>query len=144
MISSAQVLAVKRKQNGGRKKTEVEIEVNSNKESDEKEDESEEEEEESNESKDESKEESKEDAKEEEEDPNDFNSVAYAGPTYEENEINGKFKLQQRFDPKLNDVNSEEFKELSKNVEEGLMDILHKDNKLKRGADFNVEVIGFK
>lgn len=125
-------MAVKRKQNGGNKKAEVEIEVNASKESDEKEDVSEESEE---------SEESKKTAKE---DPNDFNSVAYAGPTYEENEINGKFKLKQRFDPKLNDVNSKEFKKLSKDVEEGLMDILHKDNKLKRGADFNVEVIGFK
>merc|ERR1712061_157869 len=65
------------------------------------------------------------------------------GPKYDENEINGKFKIMSKFDRKLNDPSSKQFKELASTIKQGLLEMLLADDNLKNQADFEIDIVGF-
>merc|ERR1719334_2803366 len=66
-------------------------------------------------------------------------------PVYNENEVNGKFKITSlRWDEKLNDPSSEEFKELANTIEGDITNMLQEDGDLSEQADFTVSVQRFK
>ena len=65
------------------------------------------------------------------------------GTKYDENEINGKFKIMSKFDRKLNDPSSKQFKDLAATIKQGLLEMLLADDNLKNQADFEIDIIGF-
>ena len=69
--------------------------------------------------------------------------VKVDGPKYDENEINGKFKIMSKFNRKLNDPSSKQFKELASTIKQGLLEMLLADDNLKNQADFEIDIVGF-
>ena len=48
-----------------------------------------------------------------------------------------------KFDRKLNDPSSKQFKELAGTIKEGLLEMLLADDNLKNQADFEIDIVGF-
>ncbi|TRY69316.1 hypothetical protein TCAL_09878, partial [Tigriopus californicus] len=65
-------------------------------------------------------------------------------PLYQENVINGKFKIMNSWDDALNNPGSDAFKDLAKTITRGLEEILLSNDELSNHVDFKVEIIGFK
>ena len=65
-------------------------------------------------------------------------------PKYEQNEVNGKFKIMSKWDEDLNDRSSTKFKKLEATIKEGLLEMLRGDENLKNQADFEVDIISFR
>ena len=65
-------------------------------------------------------------------------------PKYEQNEVNGKFKIMSKWDEDLNDRSSTKFKKLEATIKEGLLEMLRGDENLKDQADFEVDIISFR
>ena len=66
-------------------------------------------------------------------------------PKYNENEINGKFKINSmKWDEKLDDRNSLEYQKLSNTIEESLESMLRSERDLDKQAEFSVKVKKFK
>ncbi len=63
---------------------------------------------------------------------------------YSKTEVNGKFKIMQTWDEKLNDRESPEFKEMANTITRGIEEMLEADENLSGQADFEVEILGFK
>lgn len=63
---------------------------------------------------------------------------------YQENVINGKFKIMNSWDDSLTNPNSDAFKELAKTITRGLEEILLSNDELSNHVDFKVEIVGFK
>ena len=55
-------------------------------------------------------------------------------PKYEQNEVNGKFKIMSKWDEDLNDRSSPKFKKLEATIKEGLLEMLRGDENLKDQA----------
>jgi len=70
-------------------------------------------------------------------------SAKKSSPTYDVNEINGKFKIMMKFTDELKDSNSQQFKKLAADLEENLKDMLDK-SELSEQATFNVNVESFR
>jgi len=66
-------------------------------------------------------------------------------PVYNENEINGKFKIMMGWDQKFNDPESEEFKSLANSIENDLEDMLRQERDLSdQVEEFTVKVQKFR
>ena len=66
-------------------------------------------------------------------------------PVYNENEINGKFKIMTVWDQKLDNPESEEFKSLARTIENDLEDMLRKERDLSDQVEsFTVKVQKFR
>eukprot|EP00092_Neocalanus_flemingeri_P035239 GFUD01038343.1.p1 GENE.GFUD01038343.1~~GFUD01038343.1.p1 ORF type:complete len:1287 (+),score=506.35 GFUD01038343.1:270-4130(+) len=66
-------------------------------------------------------------------------------PKYNENEVNGKFKITSlRWDEKLNDATSQEYQDLSNTIEDSLESMLRSERDLDEQAEFSVEVKKFR
>ena len=62
-------------------------------------------------------------------------------PVYNQNEINGKFKIMMGWDEKFNDPESEEYKSLANSIENDLEDMLRKERDLSDQVEsFTVKV----
>ena len=48
-----------------------------------------------------------------------------------------------KFDRKLNDPSSNQFKELAGTIKQGLLEMLLADDNLKNQADFEIDIVGF-
>ena len=60
---------------------------------------------------------------------------------YNQNEINGKFKIMMGWDEKFNDPESEEYKSLANSIENDLEDMLRKERDLSDQVEsFTVKV----
>ena len=75
---------------------------------------------------------------------NDEDEIKDEGPKYEENEVNGKFKIMSKWDDELLDRSSKKFQELENTLKQGLLEMLRGDNNLKDQADFEVDIISFR
>ena len=73
----------------------------------------------------------------------DEDDVKEDGPKYEENEVNGKFKIMSKWDENLKDPTSTKFKELAASLKEGLLEMLMADENLKEQADYEIDIVGF-
>jgi len=61
---------------------------------------------------------------------------------YEENEINGKFRItSEEWSEQLQDQNSIEFQELSTTLKSGLKELLDENQELREKANFDVEIV---
>ena len=66
-------------------------------------------------------------------------------PKYQENEINGKFRVtSEKWNDNLADPNSQQFKKLADTFKSGLYEMLAQDRGLTDHADFKIEIIGFR
>jgi len=66
-------------------------------------------------------------------------------PVYNENEVNGKFKITSlRWDEKLNDPSSQEYLDLSNTIEDSIESMLRSERDLDEQAEFTVKVQKFK
>ena len=65
-------------------------------------------------------------------------------PKYQENEVNGKFKIMSKWDEDLKDRESPKFKKLEATIKEGLLEMLRGDENLKDQADFEIDIISFR
>ena len=65
-------------------------------------------------------------------------------PTYESNEINGKFKIMADFSDELNDPSSPMYQEMSSDIIRGIEELLEQDDQMKEQADYTVTILGFK
>ena len=66
-------------------------------------------------------------------------------PAYNENEINGKFKIMMGWDQKFNDPESEEFKSLANSIENDLEDMLRQERDLSdQVEEFTVKAQKFR
>ena len=65
--------------------------------------------------------------------------------TYNENEVNGKFKITSlRWDEKLSNPNSQEYLDLSNTIEDSLESMLRSERDLDEQAEFSVKVQKFR
>ena len=61
---------------------------------------------------------------------------------YEENEVNGKFRItSERWSKQLEDRNSLEFQDLENTLSTGLKEMLMDNRDLSEKADFDVEIV---
>jgi len=68
-----------------------------------------------------------------------------AEPKYNENEINGKFKIMMGWDDKFNDPESKEYQDLANTIETDLEDMLRKERDLSEQVEsFTVKVEQFR
>ena len=68
-----------------------------------------------------------------------------AGPKYNENEINGKFKIMMGWDDKFRDPESKEYQDLANTIETDLEDMLRKERDLSEQVEsFTVKVEQFR
>ena len=66
-------------------------------------------------------------------------------PKYQENEINGKFRVtSEKWNDNLADPNSQQFKKLADTFKSGLYEMLAQERGLTDNADFKIEIIGFR
>merc|ERR1719481_166230 len=66
-------------------------------------------------------------------------------PAYNENEVNGKFKITSlKWNEKLTDPESFEYKELANSIEESLLSMLKNEGDFDEQAEFTVKVQKFK
>ena len=65
--------------------------------------------------------------------------------SYQENEINGNFRItSEKWNDKLLDSNSVEYKNMEENMKRGLYDMLTQDEFLMEQAEFEIEIVGFR
>jgi len=66
-------------------------------------------------------------------------------PKFSETEINGRFKITSlKFDERLKDINSAQFRELANTIEDDIGTMFENDDDLSEQADFTVSVKNFK
>ena len=69
-------------------------------------------------------------------------NLAKKDKQYEENEVNGKFRItSERWSKQLEDRNSVEFQDLSNTLSSGLKEMLMENRDLSEKADFDVEIV---
>ncbi len=64
---------------------------------------------------------------------------------YDENEINGKFRIiSESWKTELENPNSKEYRDISTTLKDGLAQALQNENDLTEQADFNIDIVSLR
>jgi hypothetical protein len=64
---------------------------------------------------------------------------------YDENEINGKFRIiSESWKKELENPNSKEYRDISTTLKDGLAQALQNENELAEQADFNIDIVSLR
>ena len=78
-------------------------------------------------------------------DPNKGDSQTHEAQNYDENEINGRFKITSlKWNNKLNDPESDQYRKLAGTIEDSLLDMLNREGELSEILEFTTSVKNFK